>query len=147
MRKVLFDHCIPDSLKKNFKRETKAEFARTHGLERARNSELEKEACELGYDALITTDTDFGEKKHPAEYHLPVFLLRAFPYQAASTLAVLVPRIEEKHPVRPAAGLYVWDFYKTKIRNSRSLEKSGEIREEIDAERDAEIEAMHRRSR
>ena len=78
MRKALFDHCIPDPLKTYFGREVEAEFARTHGLDRVRNSELEKQAYELGYDALITADTDFGKPGHP-EHHLPVFLLRAFP--------------------------------------------------------------------
>lgn len=147
MRKVLFDHCVPDPLKNNFRREIKAEFARTHGLERTRNSELEKKAYELGYDALITIDTDFGEKEHPPEYYLPVFLLRAFPYLAASTLSVLVPRIKGKLPTGPEPGLYVWDFYKTKIRHARSLGKSDEMRKEIDIEREAEIEAIDRRSR
>lgn len=146
MRKVLFDQCIPDPLKDNFEREIKAEFARTHSLEMLRNSELEKEAYELGYDALITVDTDFGKPGHP-EHILPVVLLRSHPSPKAPILSVLIPRVKAKLLRGAEPGLYIWDNYRGRIRASRSLPKSEELRKEAAAELEAEIEARHRRSR
>ena len=146
MPKALFDHCAPDQLKGRFEPEVKVNLARKHGLETVRNSELEKKAHELGYDALITVDTDFGKPGHP-EHLLPVFLLRAFPILAEFTLSVLVYKAK-KDIIRGAEpGLYIWDNYRGRIRASRSLRRCYEIRRAVAAELEAEIEAMHRRSR
>ena len=147
MLEVLFDHCTPDPLKDRFGREIKVDFARKRGLEMLRNSELEKKAHELGYNALITVDTDFGKPEHPLEYHLPVVLLRAFPLLAEFTVSVLIHRVKGKLLGGADPGLYIWDNYKGKIRAARSLAKSDELRKEAEAELEAEMEAKARQAR
>lgn len=83
MRKVLFDHCAPRPIKKKFGARIKITTAIQEGLEKTRNSELEKKAHELGYYALITVATDFGEPEHFPEYRMPVALCCA-PFRLSS---------------------------------------------------------------
>ena len=111
------------------------------------NSELELKAYELGYYALITVDDDFGKPDHVPEYHLPVVLFRAFPLLVDFTVSVLVPRAKKTLLEGAEPGLYIWDNYRGRIRASRSLPKSYELRKEVAAELEAEIEARERRSR
>lgn len=146
MPKALFDHCAPDQLKGRFEPEVKVNLARKHGLETVRNSELEKKAHELGYDALITVDTDFGKPGHP-EHHLPVFLLRSYPSLKAPVLSVLVYRVKGDLRRGAEPGLYIWDNYRVRVCDSRSLRRCYEIRRAVAAELEAEIEARALRSR
>lgn len=78
-RKVLFDHCVPSPLKDYFGGGLEITRSKDEGLAKVRNSELERRAFELGYEALITVDGDFGEERNHREYKMPLVLLRAFP--------------------------------------------------------------------
>lgn len=135
MLKVLFDNCTPSPLKREFGKGIKVTEARAVGLAEVYNSLLELTAHKLGYDALITVDTDFGKPEHIAEYNIPVVLLRAVPSVVVSTLSVLVPIAERSLLSGISPGVYVWDNYEGTILFSRSFAKSEELREELEAER------------
>lgn len=131
MIEALFDNCTPRLLRGEFGEGIKVTEARAVGLAEISNSELERKAYDLGYDALITVDTDLGKPEHIPKYHLPVVLLRAFPSAVPDTLSVLIPKAEEVLLSDPETGLYIWDNYKNKILSARSLDENEKQREKL----------------
>lgn len=121
MLKVLFDHCTPRQLKREFGRDIRITEAQAEKLAKTRNGKLEKKAHELGYHALVTVDTDFGKPAYFPEYRMPVVLLRAIPSARPSALAVLIPEVKEALLSGLEPGLYIWDNYKGTPLFARSL--------------------------
>ena len=141
MPKVLLDNCVPHPLARTFGRGIAVTEARTAGLAELHNGDLLRAAHKRGYDALITTDTDYGKPPLSSQNLLPVVLLRSPvpPAAMSAVLAVLVPRVKRSLLGGVDPGLYVWDNYKGKVLFSRSLEKSEELRAEIEAQRRQQI--------
>lgn len=135
MLKVLFDHCAPRPLRRKFGAGIKATEAQAEGLDRTRNSALEKKAHELGYYSLITVDTDFG-KPHLAPKYIPVVLLRGYPSAAPPTLAALMPEVERALlSGKMKAGLYIWCNFYDRIYPFRSFAESEALRKELKQEK------------
>lgn len=135
MLEVLFDNCMPRPLLKLFGRNVKATEARKIGLAEFRNGDLLRAAHQRGYDALITTDTDYGKPPLSSQKLLPVVLLRspAPPVLMSASLSVVIRQVKDSLLAGVDPGLYVWDNYKGTILLSRSLSKSEERREELEA--------------
>lgn len=130
MLRVLFDHCTPRPIKRKFGREIQVIEARLEQLQEIRNSRLEWEAYQRGYDALLTVDTDFGNPEHFPEYHIPVVLLRAYPVVLTEPLSLLIPEVQRALLQGIEPGLYIWDNCQGEILFSRSLSSSSALREQ-----------------
>lgn len=137
MLEVLFDHCVPRPLRRQFGRGIKITEAQELGLEEVGNSALEKKAHKLGYGALITTDTDFAKPGHIPEFHIPVVLLRVFPRGAKGGLAVLIPGVERDLLAGMDPGVYVRDNCKGTILFSRSFDESEKLRKLLKGKEDS----------
>ena len=139
MLEVLLDNCIPRPLARTFGRAITTTEAGKIGLGEITNGDLLREAHKRGYDALITTDTDYGKPPLSSQKLLPVVLLRAPvpPAAMSAVLAVLVPRVERSLLRGVDTGVHVWDNYKGRILYARSLDKSEELRKPLKGKEDS----------
>ena len=88
------------------------------------NGDLYATGIEAGFDAFVTTDTDFAKPHLFPKHPIPVFLLRATPSTVTKTLAILVPLVEDIISEGAGPHLYILDNYDSDILVSSSLEEN-----------------------
>ena len=120
---MLFDACCPAPLKVHFKRHI-VSTAQDEEWEDLENGDLYATGIEAGFDAFVTTDTDFAKPHLFPKHPIPVFLLRATPSTVTKTLAMLVPLVEDIISEGAGPHLYILDNYEGDILVSSSLEEN-----------------------